>query len=1407
MKMRWRCRKALAFTASFLLLTTCMPAGITAGEVGSADNGDIQTMGESGSVYLPITIRDYAADGMLFEWNELGQYGEKQVDGKTLHHGNTNGYTLYLTNTKDRFDVLKGNTIPKSTAYQNGSYGQSSQPNFRQVKLNSGVDQMLYGGRIRTGLVESVLGEDGKPVYRKEVVDFLADYMKLTLPEVYENEDGSINMWYVMGQELEELGGKELAQILREQIIDERSEEEQLGSYEESKKKQEEGNLSDCFDIQTYYDAAYFFLHDLYRDSTGFGKEIPSYDAIRLDSRTDEDGNTRYMFNSAYTDTAYDQDKGLIYNTQADSFEQIGWAFGNKIPAETFNPIPDQGYGRNSNIYLEMDDIHGYLPFYGNTNYDLTLESHSKFVYHKNSDLFFRFTGDDDVYVFINGILAMDMGGAHPMTKTSINLNDQASRLGLVDGETYDFEFFYMERHGFSANFGIETNIKMLEPSMVTEETAFQDEILVGYGGEVDPQKDVIYQFELCNDGETEIKNLTFTDKKLDVRLTKDKLDLNQFTSMEDLIVSRKLADGSEDLSITSPTEEQLKKILEEGLPVGAKLQIYGFHYRIDKKEWEKESDNREVFRDTLETTSVATGFNIEGGQKDLRGLADYKVSKREYSYEQVHYYDWGSLSDSLTEAEKDPDILVGNDGKYELKEPSEGFTIARADLLKTITDAGVKLTDSDLEEAKITICTNTGETGEGVQINPHVTVDENGDVHYQTDATGRDVFYYQMSYKDKTYGPVAVVTYTYGTSDNVYVIDYDLPVELYDDEKSGFTCNDLLSLASLNPTATDCTLVGIQDSEESFGSFKSGAGTLNYTPTSFMDGAEKACVQVQILERGAEKLTRNTGVVLTQNITVVPANVMHYEDTFPGLTYIAEDGNIWSLYEGFDENGNSTSATHQSIDQDTPYGSDPAYGQDHEENITMNSDASNDKIHELTINQTGDVLRFEFTGTGFDILSRTTSRNYAVLSVEVTEKKSGELVRQIPVITESENGDLTQIPVISVKDLPRKAYVVNVRGAKSNAAREAGIDRTFYVDGVRIYHPLKGEEEVLYYRSDEAESTFYEIKSLIQEGKAAYVSLGSDQKILTGTTLIEDRDEYGFLLKETDSLEEYMKLGPNNELYLNGTSGISLLMLTLKKVESETDSTIQVGAHRKADATFQSNGYVNMIWGSDLDVIAEGTNQIAIETGTENYYRIPEEDLKTEEDGTIFLYVGTSESENDGEVLSLTNLKLSGYEVLKAEQMLKSPVLNQNLLRRFPVREEAENVVPEAGEDTGEEQNKPQETEVEEDRDAQQTDGNAQTQMHLDSVKFKNESVVSGKTATLLAVTDLDASEIHVLDDADQEVALTRSVSREKDGKKIFTLSFKVEGDPGSEKSYTVFATGPDAVDSGRQMIHLQIK
>ncbi len=59
----------------------------------------------------------------------------------------------------------------------------------------------------------------------------------------------------------------------------------------------------------------------------------------------------------------------------------------------------------------------------------------------------FEFLGDDDIWAFINRKLAVDIGGVHAARAGSVNLDQDAAKLGITVGNHYDLDFFYCERN------------------------------------------------------------------------------------------------------------------------------------------------------------------------------------------------------------------------------------------------------------------------------------------------------------------------------------------------------------------------------------------------------------------------------------------------------------------------------------------------------------------------------------------------------------------------------------------------------------------------------------------------------------------------------------------------------------------------------------------------------------------------------------------------------------------------------------------------------------------------------------------------------------------------------------------------------------------------------------------------
>lgn len=96
-------------------------------------------------------------------------------------------------------------------------------------------------------------------------------------------------------------------------------------------------------------------------------------------------------------------------------------------------------------------------------NYLFTTEIHLTFTYLRNQT--FKFRGDDDLWVFINNKLALDLGSMHNPAEGVIDFDAQAAELGITPNNVYRMDVFHAERHTQVSSFRIETNIGCFTPA------------------------------------------------------------------------------------------------------------------------------------------------------------------------------------------------------------------------------------------------------------------------------------------------------------------------------------------------------------------------------------------------------------------------------------------------------------------------------------------------------------------------------------------------------------------------------------------------------------------------------------------------------------------------------------------------------------------------------------------------------------------------------------------------------------------------------------------------------------------------------------------------------------------------------------------------------------------------------
>ena len=115
-------------------------------------------------------------------------------------------------------------------------------------------------------------------------------------------------------------------------------------------------------------------------------------------------------------------------------------------------------YSYSSNSFFPIDN-----QLYGNQgrdhNYHFTLQL-AGFLSFSSPTQTFSFTGDDDLWIFVNGKRFMDLGGVHTAVTGTFTGQDLLDA-GLLANTQYSFDMFFAERHTTESNLSITTSLTL----------------------------------------------------------------------------------------------------------------------------------------------------------------------------------------------------------------------------------------------------------------------------------------------------------------------------------------------------------------------------------------------------------------------------------------------------------------------------------------------------------------------------------------------------------------------------------------------------------------------------------------------------------------------------------------------------------------------------------------------------------------------------------------------------------------------------------------------------------------------------------------------------------------------------------------------------------------------------------
>lgn len=527
-------------------------------------------------------------------------------------------------------------------------------------------------------------------------------------------------------------------------------------------------------------------------------------------------------------------------------------------------------------------------------------------------------------------------------------------------------------------------------------------------------------------------------------------------------------------------------------------------------------------------------------------------------------------------------------------------------------------------------------------------------------------------------------VVYKVGAVSDAVVLDYGLPVNinvLDNDLLSMVTSKEIVGIGSYYedmPDQTDAPLSSFSTTK--VGNFGTAVvtdatkGFITYTldNSKSMNFKAPETLAYAVQCKGFDEAGNEEYTYYYAKLTIIPAAIVYYEDNFisftsgESTTVVGENATTTDItwkeqsgensYQSQDRPGASGNPF---LDADNAYGYDPAY--DGCSGYSMGGSHYVTVDGKTTKNPTAS---FTFWGTGFDIISKTSSDS-GIMIVEIKNADTDASVDclivdtyygytyndgiwtptptteaavwQVPVIKWT-----APIPVDSSEPTYGKYTVTVIPVYNSVLDHNPDPDNpgyTVYIDAVRIYNPAKNDATAnnAYALDGEANPDYQTVRHFVFNQQ----SLVPNGASFTGGIFID-----GKVIENYSEIGQYTNPSPNNEIYLAPGQAV---YFKLRANVDPTNQRVMIGVK----LAFGSSASLTLTQlNSDGREIS--TDSIAeVTTATDMYYSLGNitwnpvtvgETTYYETNGLVLANT-VSAGNVINNVISLTNLKISSYD------------------------------------------------------------------------------------------------------------------------------------------------------------------